>query len=81
MDVRHSIEIVALVDGARVHRSLAHIDVSGPVSDLLQNFDPALAVAAMMRLEADLIQDEAERKRQRKLTHADFEVIDGDTVP
>lgn len=78
MDVRHRIEVIALVDGVQVHRSSAHVDATGSISDLFQGFDPALAVAAMMRLDADAIEDEAERKRQRKLTHADFEVIDGD---
>jgi len=62
MDVQHSIEIIANVDGVRVHRVLMDLNATGEPADAMSGFDPAMSVVLAMRQEADLIEQGVKRE-------------------
>jgi len=66
MDVRHSIEIIAKVDGAQVHRVMMDLHAQGDPADAMGNFDPAMSVVRAMRQEADLIEEGIQREAWRR---------------
>jgi hypothetical protein len=72
MDVRHSIEIIAKVDGVQVHRVVMDLQTTGPASDAMAGFDPVMAVVRALRQEAALI----EKAVRREGRHAGFTVVD-----
>lgn len=84
MDVEHSIEIIAKVNGVQVHSDTFTVAARGTVADAMAGLDSIRTVARVMRQVAGNLDRIADRedawhpRQERFLRHQDVLVIDAD---